>query len=62
MRKHKDRAVFTETEMAASEKSSAPHNRNLAETPKKIVSGLWPLLFLLGLLGLVVLMHWVRTG
>lgn len=62
MRKHKDRAATAETDFAASAKSSAPHNRNIADTPKKIVSGLWPLLFLLGLLGLVVFMHWMRTG
>lgn len=34
----------------------------LAETQKKTVSGLWPLLFLLGLLLLVVIMHWFRTN
>lgn len=62
MRKHKDRGMIAEAEFSASAKSTSPHNRNLADTPKKIVSGLWPLLFLLGLLGLVVLMHWLRTG
>lgn len=34
----------------------------LDEAQKKTVSGLWPLAFLVGLLLLVVLMHWFRTN
>jgi hypothetical protein len=34
----------------------------LEESQKKTVSGIWPLLFLLALLLLVVIMHWFRTN
>lgn len=62
MSKPKDIYRTGESRFSASNKNDPTEGRKrIVEIPKKTVSGLWPLLFLAGLLLLVFFMHWLKT-
>ncbi len=63
MRKLKSMFNLIEPKLAHSSKNDVQDGKRRGDvTSPKTISGIWPLVILLGLLLAVVLMHWLRTS